>query len=82
MENLADIPRDLSGGPRELRTDKGTTIQADLVFVCIGVTINKTAYSESLGSGKFKFKFKFKFSLLIFFISKHKGLHSIGNNVK
>ncbi|XP_041453522.1 ferroptosis suppressor protein 1-like [Lytechinus variegatus] len=48
--DLAQIPTDLSGGFREVKTDKGTVVPADLVFICIGMTVNKMAYDDSLAS--------------------------------
>ncbi|XP_030830622.1 apoptosis-inducing factor 2 [Strongylocentrotus purpuratus] len=48
VTNLDDIPRDLSGAT--VLTDKGKSIQADVVFVCIGSSINSQAYAEELGS--------------------------------
>ena len=36
-------------GPVTVKTDKGTTIEADIVFKCVGVTINSDAYKEGLG---------------------------------
>lgn len=35
-------------GPATLKTDKGESIEADVVFVCIGVSVNKCAYEGSL----------------------------------
>ena len=36
-------------GPVTVRTDKGTTIEADIVFKCVGLTINAEAYRDGLG---------------------------------
>eukprot|EP00057_Strongylocentrotus_purpuratus_P001259 XP_001197537.2 PREDICTED: apoptosis-inducing factor 2 [Strongylocentrotus purpuratus] len=48
--DLSDIPTDLSGGFREVKTDKGTVVPSDLVFICIGMSVNKTVYANSLAS--------------------------------
>ena len=37
-------------GPTTLKTDNGQSINADAVFVCIGVKINKSAYENSLSA--------------------------------
>ncbi len=36
-------------GPVTVTTDKGTSIEADIVFKCTGLTTNSDAYKESLG---------------------------------
>lgn len=49
MLDLSEIPTDLSGGFREVKTDKGTVVPSDLVFICIGMSVNKTVYANNLG---------------------------------
>ncbi|XP_054750197.1 ferroptosis suppressor protein 1-like [Lytechinus pictus] len=48
VTNFDEIPRDLSGAT--VLTDKGKSIQADIVFVCIGLRVNSQAYAEEFGS--------------------------------
>ena len=48
MENLDDVP-DIVHGLYSIKTDKGTTLEIDLVIKCIGLTVNSSAYSSSLG---------------------------------
>ncbi|XP_071476726.1 ferroptosis suppressor protein 1-like [Diadema antillarum] len=48
VDDLSSYPTDRVSGPREVKTDKGRTIQSDLVFVCVGGKINNQAYQESL----------------------------------
>ncbi|XP_072032901.1 ferroptosis suppressor protein 1-like [Amphiura filiformis] len=50
VSNLAELPKD--GSARcTVKTDKGSQVEADLVFVCIGLKTNSSAYSEAF-SGK------------------------------
>ena len=42
--NLNDIPED---GPVTLTTDKGTSIEADMVFKTIGLTVQSDAYRNT-----------------------------------
>ncbi|XP_072043852.1 ferroptosis suppressor protein 1-like [Amphiura filiformis] len=50
VTNLDELPTD--GSARcTVQTDKGSTVEADIVFVCIGLKTNSSAYSEAF-SGK------------------------------
>ena len=50
MENLSNM-QNMSA--TTVRTDKGTEIEADLVFKTIGLPVNSSAYKKSLGKGSF-----------------------------
>ncbi|XP_072033678.1 ferroptosis suppressor protein 1-like [Amphiura filiformis] len=46
VSNLAELPPD--GSARcTVKTDKGSEVEADLVFACIGLKTNSSAYSEA-----------------------------------
>lgn len=32
-----------------MKTDKGTVVPSDLIFICIGMSVNKTVYANNLG---------------------------------
>ena len=46
VEDLPNIPHLESG---TVRTDKGTEIEADLIFQTIGLSYNSSAYETALG---------------------------------
>ena len=49
MSNLNELPRD--GSERcKVQTDKGAEVEADLVFVCVGMKTNSAAYSQTFGT--------------------------------
>ena len=46
VQNLSDLE---NLKPGTVRTDKGTVVEADLVFKTMGLSINTDAYKEALG---------------------------------
>ncbi|XP_072180715.1 ferroptosis suppressor protein 1-like [Diadema setosum] len=47
VTNLEEMPKDASS-PATVKTDQGKELQADVVFVCIGMKVNSQAYTSSL----------------------------------
>ncbi len=50
-ENVEDIERyeNYVAEPVTVNTDKGTSIESDFVFKCVGLATNTQAYKDSLG---------------------------------
>jgi L-2-hydroxyglutarate oxidase LhgO len=47
VENLAELPDGVHGSYK-VKTDKGKTIEADIIIKCIGLKVNSAAYASSL----------------------------------